>query len=178
MSFFMFQLVLFLIICFLLILLSWIWPPNSPWAPWWRTSKKLAWAVCTFAKVKRNDVIYELGSGEGNVLIIAAKKYGVRCVGIEIEPVRAWLSRIDIWIRGLSNHIRIIRGDLFKQDISEASIIFVYLVPKTLKKLKKKFLKELQPGTKIVSLRYEIDGWNYSEFDKKNQLYLYKVPRS
>lgn len=159
-------------------LLSWLWPPNSPWAPWWRTSKKRALAVCKLAKVKKNDIVYELGSGEGNVLIVAAREYGVRCVGIEIEPARAWLSRLDIWLRGLSKHIEIVRGNLFEKNISDASVIFVYLVPKTLRRLKKKFIKELKPGTKIISLRYEIDGWKYAAFDKDNQLYLYKVPGS
>ena len=90
-------------IIFLLIVLSMVWPPDSPWAPWWRTSKTIARAACKLAKVKSDDVVYELGSGEGNVLLVAAQEFGARGVGIEIDPLRVFLSKLFIKFYRLKN---------------------------------------------------------------------------
>lgn len=166
------SLIILFIIIFLLVLLSMVWPPDSPWSPWWRTSNTKAREILKLAKVTKNDIVYELGSGEGNVLMVAAKDFGAKGIGVEIDPLRVFISRLLIRLRGLSKKIKIIKGNLFDQDFSDATIVFVYLVPKTLGKLKPKFLKELKPGTKVVSLRYELD---LPLISKKNNLYLYKI---
>lgn len=154
--------------------LSWIWPPDSPWAPWWRTKNKTAKAAFRLAKISKNDIVYELGSGEATALIIAAKEFGAFGVGIEIEPIRYYLSRFTIWRRRLGNKIKIIRGDIFKEDISEATVIYVYLVPKTLNRLIPKFKKELKKGSLIISYKYELNLPLIKE-DKENELRLYKI---
>lgn len=173
MIFIIFNLLIFLIIIFLLIVLSMIWPPDSPWAPWWRTSSAKAREILKLAKVSKKDIVYELGSGEATFLITAAKEFGAKGVGIEIDPLRALLAKLLVRLNGVSNKVRIIRGNFFNQDLSEASIVFVYLVPKTLGNLKPKFLKELKPGTKIMSFRYQINLPLIKE-DKKNKIYLYQ----
>lgn len=170
----LFNIALLLTIAFLLIVLSMIWPPDSPWAPWWRTPQKTARAMCRLAKITKNDVIYDLGSGDGTALIVAVKEFGVRGIGIEIDPLRVFISKISIKLNGLSDKVRIIKGNFFENDISEASVVFVYLVPKALEKLKPKFEKELKPGTRIVSYRYKINMPLIKE-DKKNKIYLYKI---
>ena len=163
-----------LFIIVLLIILSWIWPPDSPWAPWWRTKKKIAIAAFKLAEVKKGDIVFELGSGEATALIIASKNFGVKCVGIEIEPARYYLSKFTIWRKKLSNNITLIRGDMFKEDLSKASVIYVYLVPKTLNRLIPKFKKELSKGTRIVSYKYEMN-LPLKKYDKKNELRLYII---
>jgi len=72
------NLLVLLAIIFLLLMLSAVWPPDSPWAPWWRTSQKTARAICKLAKVKKGDLIYDLGSGDGTALMIAAKEFGAK----------------------------------------------------------------------------------------------------
>jgi predicted RNA methylase len=168
------NLIIFFIIIILLIALSWIWPPNSPWAPWWRTKEKTAQAAFELANVTKKDVIYELGSGEATALLVAAKKFGTRGVGIEIDPIRFYLSKFSIWRKGYNKKIKIVRGDIFKEDISGASLVYVYLVPKTLNKLIPKFKSELKEGTKIISYKYEIN-LPLKKFDKENDLRLYIV---
>src|SRR3989338_2439293 len=101
MGFLLFNFSLLGIIMILLIFLSWVWPPDSPWSPWWKTSKKTARAMCELANIKREDVIYELGSGDGTSLIIAAKEFGARGIGIEIDPLRYYLSKIAIKLSGV-----------------------------------------------------------------------------
>src|ERR1700722_13718397 len=97
----------------LLFLLSMLWPPDSPWSPWWRTTPKLARLECKLARVKKGDVIYDLGSGEGTALMIAAKEFGATGVGVEIDPLRALQSQLSVKFAGLSNKITIQQKNFF-----------------------------------------------------------------
>jgi len=161
-------------IVFLLILLSMVWPPDSPWSPWWRTNRKIAKKAFELAGLKKEDTVYELGSGEGTVLITAASEFGASGVGIEIDPLRFYISKFLVWKNGLGKKIKINRGNFFEADISSASVVFVYLVPKAINKLLPKFKKELKKGTKIISYKYEID-LSILEEDKKNKLRVYAI---
>jgi len=169
-----FNLFLLFAVIFLLIILSMLWPPDSPWAPWWRTSDKIAKKVCRLANVKKGDLIFELGSGDAQTLITACKKFQARGIGIEIDPLRVAISRLRIKSNGLSKEIKIIRGNFFDQDLSTADVIFVYLVPKTLDKLLPKFKKELKKGTKIVSYKYKMKIQE-EIYDKSAELFLYTI---
>jgi tRNA A58 N-methylase Trm61 len=162
-----------LAIAFLLLMLSAIWPPDSPWAPWWRTNKKTASAICNLANISKNDFIYDLGCGDAEVLIQAGE-IGAKGIGIEIDPLRAWVANFRVSKSKLKEKITIKRKNFFKEDISKASVIVVYLVPATLKKLMPKFKKELKRGTRIVSFRYKMDMQLKKE-DKENKLYLYTI---
>lgn len=166
--------VLFTVIIFLLIILSIIWPPDSPWLP---VKKNKVKKMLRMTNVEASDVIYDLGSGDGRILILAAKDFGARGVGIEIDPLRVLWTKIMVKILGVSKKVKIIRGDFFKNDFSEASIVAVYLVPKTLKRLEEKFLNELKPGTKVVSFRYQIDFLPQIFQDPKEGIFGYRIPR-
>lgn len=166
-----FNLILVGIILFLLFLLSMVWPPDSPWAPWWRTNKKTAKAICKIANINSKDVVYDLGCGDGEVLLQAAK-LGANGVGIEIDPSRVLVANLRVIKNNFQDKITIKKKNFFKEDLSKASVIIVYLVPKTLEKLLPKFKKELKKGTRIVSFRYKIN-LPVKSVDNKNKLYLY-----
>lgn len=166
------DLFLMLAIVFLLIVLSMIWPPDSPWAPWWRTNKKTARAICRLAKVGKDDFIYDLGCGDGTALITAAKEFGAKGVGIEIDPVRYFIAKNRVRVNKLNSSIEIKKKNFFDVDISKATVIIVYLVPKALGRLLPKFKKELKKGTRIVSYRYEMN-LPLKKFDKENKIRLY-----
>lgn len=170
-------LVVLLTIILLLYLLSMVWPPDSPWSPWWRTSHKIAKIMCRMANITKDDVIYDLGSGEGVALSTAAKEFGARGVGVEIDPFRYLQSLISIYLQGLSGEIKIVRKNFFAVDTSEATVVFMYLIPKTLARLKPKLLKELKPGTRIVTYVYKIDLPMIAK-DEKNEIYIYRIPKS
>jgi len=153
-----------------------IWPPDSPWSPWWRTNGKVARAIIKLAAITKDDVIYDLGCGDGTVLLIAATLKKTKGVGIEIDPSRVLIARMRMIIGRVNKTVTIKRGDLFLEDLSQASVIVVYLVPKTLKKLEAKFLKELKPGTRIISYVYPIDYLPLIDKDEKVQIKLYKIP--
>jgi len=165
---------LILIILFLLFLLSMVWPPDSPWSPWWRTNIKTARIAFKLAGLKKSDTVYELGSGEGTVLITAAKEFGAKGVGIEIDPLRFYLSKFFVWREGLGSKIKLKRGNFFEFDFSNATVVFVYLVPKALIRLLPKFRKELRKGTKIISYKYEMDLRLLKE-DRKNEIRVYVI---
>lgn len=153
----MLNLLLLLIIFILLIFLSAIWPPDSPWAPWWRTSDDKIKKAFKLAGVKSSDIVYDLGSGDGRSIIIAAKEFKARAVGIEIDPLRFYISKFLVQLNGLSNKVEVRRQNFLYSKISDATIVFVYLVPKALERLKPKFLRELKKGTKIISINYELN---------------------
>lgn len=169
------SLVILATIVLLLFLLSMVWPPDSPWSPWWRTNSTRARLICKLAKVNDKDVVYDLGSGDGALLITAAKEFGARTVGVEIDPLRVWVSKLAIFFKGQAGKVKIIRKNFFDADISDATVVFMYLVPKALARLKPKLLKELKPGTRIVTFVYKID-LPIVEQDLKQEIYLYKIP--
>ena len=93
-----------------------------------------------------------MGSGDGTALITAAKEFGAKGIGIEIDPLRYWISKIRIQRNGLSKKIKVLRKNFFKQNIRDADVVFVYLVPKTLEKLLPKFKKELKKEPELSVL--------------------------
>lgn len=155
-----------------------IWPPDSPWAPWWRTSGRIARAMCKLARIGKQDIIYDLGSGDGTALITAASLYGARGVGIEIDPLRAYFSMTRTRLERVEGKVKILQKNFFDVSIADATVVFVYLVPKALLRLKPKFASELKPGTRIVSFRYQIPYLPLKEKDDLHQIYLYTVPKS
>ncbi|MEN9407989.1 MAG: hypothetical protein RLZZ455_1205 [Candidatus Parcubacteria bacterium] len=174
----MVNLILFTIVILLLIALSMIWPPDSPWAPWWRTSGRIARAMCKLARVGKKDVVYDLGSGDGTALIVAADEYGARGVGVEIDPLRAYVSMTRTKLERVAGKVTIHQKNFFDVSIRDATVVFVYLVPKALHRLKPKFASELRPGTRIVSFRYQIPYLPLTEKDELHQIYLYTIPKS
>jgi predicted RNA methylase len=169
------SILILVLLVILIFLLSMVWPPDSPWSPWWRTSAKVARIQCKLAKVKKGDVVYDLGSGEGTALIIAAKEFGATGVGVEIDPFRVFTSKLSIAASKLSDKIKIERKNFFEVDVSDATVVIMYLIPKTLARLKPKLLKELKPGTRIVTFVYRIDLPLITK-DEKNEVYVYEIP--
>jgi ribosomal protein L11 methylase PrmA len=132
--------------------------------------------MCVLAKVDKKDNIYDLGCGDGEALSIAAKEFGAKGVGIEIDPLRYLFSKIRFRINGYDEKVKIIKKNFYEINISPASVIFVYLVPKALERLRPKLLKELKNGTLLVSYRYKAN-LPFVAYDKENNIYLYKIEK-
>jgi hypothetical protein len=163
---------------FLLIILSWVWPPDSPWSPWWRTSRKKARAAAKLASITSKDIVYELGSGDATFLLTCAEEFGAKCVGVEIDPSRHLIAGLNILKSSAKNKVRLVRKNFFDVNFSDATVIFVFLVPRVLEKLKPKLFTELKKGTKIISYRYKFspdEKLGLVRTDKRNQMHLYKV---
>lgn len=168
----MFFIAIFVIIFLLLLLLSMVWPPDSPWSPWWRTNKEIARAACKIGGIDKKDRVYELGSGDGSFLIVAAEEFGAKVVGIEIDPLRYFISKIRVTFS--RSKVKVYNSNFFNVSFHDATIIYAYLVPKALNKLIPKLKKELKPGTKFISYRYQMK-LKLIKKDTKNELFLYEV---
>ena len=137
----------------ILIVLSLYWTRivGGPWVP---SSMQNVNRMMELADVGSEDVVYDLGCGDGRILITAAKRYHARAVGIEIDPLRYLWCQFLITILGQRKRIQIIFGNLFNQDLSQADVVMCYLMPDALSKLEKKFKQELRSGSRVVSNRF------------------------
>jgi SAM-dependent methyltransferase len=108
-------------------------------------------AMLDLAQVKRGDVVYDLGSGDGRIVIAAAKKYGASGVGFEIDPALVKKARENAVAAGVSNRVRFVTQDLFSADLSKASVVTLYLLQSINERLRPKLVRQLKPGTRVVS---------------------------
>jgi predicted RNA methylase len=111
------------------------------------------------AKVGKDDVVYDLGSGDGRIPIVAAQRYGARGVGIEINPVWVRDARAAAERLGVADRVSFRLEDLFATDLREATVVTLYLFPTVNEKLQPKLARELKPGTRVVSHEYRIGDW-------------------
>ncbi|MGH7308984.1 MAG: SAM-dependent methyltransferase [Candidatus Rokuibacteriota bacterium] len=110
-------------------------------------------------KVTRDDVVYDLGSGDGRILITAAKRYGARGVGYDIDPDRVREATENAVKAGVDQRVRFVLGDLFEANLKEATVVTLYLLQSLNLKLRPKLFAELRPGTRIVSHDFDMGDW-------------------
>lgn len=111
------------------------------------------------AAVTKDDVVYDLGSGDGRIVITAAKKYGVRGVGVDIDPERVKEANANAVLAGVTERVKFIEQDLFETDLKEASVVTLYLLPEVNLRLRPKLWRELKPGTRVVSHAFDMGDW-------------------
>jgi SAM-dependent methyltransferase len=131
------------------------------------------------AKVRPLDVVYDLGCGDGRMVIAAAKKYGVRGVGVDLDPARIREARANAKSAGVENLVTFRVGDMFETDVTEATVVLLYLLPELNRRLKPKFFAELRPGARVVSHDFDMGReWPADEYVKLGQdgIYLWVMP--
>ncbi len=143
------------------------------------TPQEVVDAMLDVAKVTKNDVIYDLGSGDGRIPITAAKKFGARGIGIDIDPQRIKEATANAQKEGVTDKVKFLNQDLFTTDISEASVITLYLLPSLNVKLMPKLMKELKPGTRIVSHSFDMGDWKPERTLDVNgrSVYYWTIPK-
>ena len=122
-----------------------------------------------------SDVVYDLGSGDGRVLVEAAETYHARAVGVEADPLRVLISRLALAIHHQEGRASVTWGNFFHTNLSEATIVTLFLSQKTNQRLKQKFMAELRPGTRIVSHVWTFDDWTPASRDEKQNLSMYVI---
>ncbi|OUL26650.1 SAM-dependent methyltransferase [Nostoc sp. T09] len=131
-------------------------PGDVPYVP---TPQPVVDAMLKVAKVGKNDVIYDLGSGDGRIVITAAQRYGTRGVGIDINPERIEEANQNAKTAGVTDRVKFVQQDLFNTNLSQATVVTLYLLPDINLKLRPKLFKELKPGTRIVSHAFDMGDW-------------------
>lgn len=135
-------------------------PARTPDVIFVPTPEEVVDAMLKVANVTSRDVVYDLGCGDGRIVITAAKKYGARGVGIDIDPQRIAEATANAQKEGVTNRVTFRQADLFTSDIGEATVVTLYLLPSLNLKLLPKLMKELKPGTRVVSHAFDMgDEW-------------------
>lgn len=134
-------------------------PPRKPDVPFVISVDEVVDAMLKTAGVTDKDVVYDLGCGDGRIVITAARQYGARGVGIDINPQRIRESHRNAARAGVTQQVRFLTQDLFKTDLSPATVVALYLDPKVNLKLRPKLWRELKPGTRVVSNSFDMGDW-------------------
>ncbi|KMP11805.1 hypothetical protein UZ36_02995 [Candidatus Nitromaritima sp. SCGC AAA799-C22] len=164
-----------LILIFFVLLAAMVILPVFFGAPWHPLSDENIRRILDFAELKKGELFYDLGSGDGRVLIAAVRDQCVRGVGVEIDPVKAWLSRKFAQAAEVSGKIRIHRGNLYDFDVSEADVIYLYLTHQALDRLFPELLDRVKPTARIVCYRFCIRNLEPDKVNEEKNLFLYRA---
>ncbi len=159
---------------------------GAPWAaetevkldvPYVPTPDEVVDEMLRVANVTKDDVVYDLGSGDGRIVIAAALRYGARGVGIDIDPARIQEANENARAAGVAHLVRFIQGDIFEADLRQATVVTMYLLPEVNMRLRPKLLG-LRPGTRIVSHNYDLGDWKPEKrlSVKTHSVYYWRVP--
>lgn len=175
MDLFLIDALIIIIISLIIIWIMWSAVIGAGFEP---TSRNLVTKMLEMAEIGPDDVLYDLGSGDGRIVIEAVKTYGANAVGIEADPIRVLLSRAFLLFNGIQDKSKIKWGNFFNEDIVDATAVTLFLGGKTNQKLKEKLVKELKPGTNVVSYIWTFHGWTPIEVNYQDKIYLYKIGTS
>lgn len=153
--------------------------PGQPDVMYAQTEMDAVVRMLTLAGATDKDIIYDLGCGDGRFVIAAARKFGARGVGIDIDPARVKEASHLAQGAGVADRVRFVEADLFRADISEATIVALYLAPQLNLKLRPKLMKELKPGTRIVSYSFNMGDWQPEKTEQigSTPIYLWRVSK-
>jgi SAM-dependent methyltransferase len=162
-------------------------PRREPDVPFVPSTEPAVKAMLKLGEVKNTDVLYDLGCGDGRIVIAAAKEAGAHAVGIDINPVRIAEAKENAKKAGVESLVRFEENDLFQADIHEATVVTLFLLPNINLKLRPKLLAELKPGTRIISNTFDMGDWkaekesaledsNEEDTYLSHKFYLWTVP--
>ncbi|PAX06719.1 SAM-dependent methyltransferase [Sphingomonas lenta] len=143
------------------------------------TPQEVVDAMLKMARVRKGDVLYDLGSGDGRIPVTAAKQFGIRATGIDINPQRIAEANANAKAAGVTNLVTFRNEDLFQADIRPATVVTLYLLDSLNEKLRPKLLRDLKPGTRIVSHAFRMGDWEpeqTQEIDGR-MIYMWTVPK-
>jgi len=158
---------------FILGFLLWLIWPIFMGAIFLPTPMRIVEKMLDIAEVGEGDVVYDLGSGDGRIIIEAARR-GARAVGVEVDLIRVLWSRMNA--RSFGDRVKVVRGDFLKTHLTGATVVTVYQGESINNRLKAKFEAELPPGTRIVSFDFKFEGWASEKKYADEKVYLYRVP--
>lgn len=154
-------------------------PQREPDVVYVPTPQEVVDKMLALAKVTKDDVIYDLGSGDGRIPITAAQKFGTKGVGIDINPERIQEANANAQKAGVSDRVKFLNQDLFSSNFSEATVVTLYLLPELNVKLRPQLFKQLKPGTRVVSHDFDMGDWKPDQVVQTqdgSNIYLWTIP--
>jgi hypothetical protein len=138
--------------------------------------RRVVTAMLETAGVGPDDLVFDLGAGTGAIVFRAARERGARVVGVEVEPLRVLILRLRRRFGGPKERVQIEWGNLFHLNFRDATVVFAFLWPGAMERLRPVFELQLRPGTRVVSHWHPIPGWEAVSFDRETRVYLYRRP--
>jgi len=157
---------------------SWNLTLDALWQP---TDRVTVRRILFLAKVKPGETVFDLGCGDGRIVITAARSFAARGIGIEIDPARVLWARTWARLAKVRNRVRILRKNMYRVDLHDADVVVLFLSPDANYRLQDKLLREMRPGTRIVSYYHPMLGWEPEEVGVAKTgypIYLYRIPDS
>jgi SAM-dependent methyltransferase len=174
-----FQLALILLgVIIALLGLIWIFVPILTGLPWIPTHHHRIHKALKLAELQPEEILYDLGAGDGRVLILASREFGARAVGIEISPTHCVIAWLRALFAGVLDRVSIQGGNFYKRDLMKADVVYAYLTPAHAARLRPHLEKQLRPGTRVVTVSADLPGWEPSGFDSDDLIFLYHLPPS
>jgi SAM-dependent methyltransferase len=153
-------------------------PARRPDVIYVPTSPEVVDAMLKMANVTKDDTVYDLGCGDGRIVVAAARAFGAKAIGIDIDPQRISEANANAKTAGVEGRVKFILGDLFQQDFHEATVVTLYLLNTLNLKLRPKLWKELKPGTRIVSHAFDMGDWQPEQKQEVGgtTIYMWRIP--
>ena len=152
-------------------------------APFVASPQRVVDRMLELAAIKPNEVVFDLGCGDGRILLQAAQKYQARAIGIEIDEKLVQTTNERVALLGLQNRVKVQQGNLLEADLSSADVVTIYLLTQSNALLRPRLEKMLRPGTRVVSYDYAVPGWKATIVDRDlpdgrgHVIYLYRMPQ-
>ena len=149
---------------------------------WVPSDMQVVMTMLALADVRPGDVVYDLGSGDGRIVIAAAQRFGARSVGVDLDPTMIRQARANAVRAGVADRVRFLEQDLFTTDVAEATVVTLYLLQEINLRLKPKLLTELRPGARIVSHEYDMGDWMPERsvtiplMERSHRVFLWRIP--
>ena len=159
---------------FLLISGLWLLVPALTGVPWVPTREKRIRRALELVKLHPGETIYDLGAGDGRVLIMAAKEFGAQAVGIEIGPMQCLVGWLRSLFSGSRQSVQVRCGNFYRTDVSDADVIFVYLTSAQTARLGEKLARELKPRARVVSIAADFPDWQPDIVDREAVIFVYQ----
>lgn len=166
---------IFFILVFLVILL-WALIPALYGLPPVPTKPERIQKALRLANLQPNETLYDLGAGDGRVLMIAARDFGAKAIGIEIGPIQCALIWLRAVVSGMGNRIAVRWGNFYQADIRNGDVVFVYATSKEIMKLAPHLERQMKPGSRLVSISADFAEWEPHEFDDQDLIFVYEMP--
>jgi SAM-dependent methyltransferase len=156
--------------------LLWFFIPILSGIPWVPTGEKRIRAALSLAGLQPGETFYDLGCGDGRVLIAAVRQHGAHAAGIEISPLHCLVARVRTLAAGVAGQTSVHWGNFYRMNLGAADVIYQYGHSRYAEKLKQQLERQLRDGTRVVSVNVELPGWQPQAVDRENLVFLYRMP--
>jgi cyclopropane fatty-acyl-phospholipid synthase-like methyltransferase len=166
------------LLLFVVIAALWILVPALYGLPPVTTQRERIRRALQMANLRPDEIFYDLGSGHGRVLVMAAKEFKAHAVGIEVGPVQCAIAWLNALYNGVGSRVRVKVMDFYKADVRQADVVFAYLTSKQAPRLQEQLEKQLKRGARVVTISFDFPNWKPSEMDREQLIFLYHMPQT